>query len=106
MANKDDIITLKGKVIERLPNASFRVTLETGSTIIAHSCGKIQKNRISIIVGDNVVVELSMYDLTKGRITLREMSNYVGGNKNTKNKKSSSNNRGKKPSSTGGNVAS
>ncbi len=67
---KEDLVEFKGHVTELLPN-SFRVKLENGHEIIAHSSGKIRKNRIKILLGDNVTVEMTPYDLTKGRITLR-----------------------------------
>jgi len=67
----DDVITMRGVVLERLPSASFKVRLDNGHTIIAYTSGQIKQNRISIVIGDKVTVELSTYDLTKGRITLR-----------------------------------
>ena len=66
-----DVIELEGKVEEALPNALFRVKLETGQTILAHVSGRIRKNFIRILKGDKVKVELSPYDLTRGRITYR-----------------------------------
>lgn len=71
MVKGKDVIELEGKVIEALPNAVFRVKLETGQTILAHVSGKIRKNFIRILKGDKVKVELSPYDLTRGRITYR-----------------------------------
>ncbi len=70
MANKD-IIELKGKVEELLPAGTFRVLLESGQSVIAHLSGKIRMNRIRLGLGDQVKVEMSAYDLTKGRITYR-----------------------------------
>ncbi len=70
MSNKD-VIELEGEVTEALPNALFRVKVETGQTILAHVSGKIRKNFIRILPGDKVKVELSPYDLTRGRITYR-----------------------------------
>lgn len=70
MSNKD-AITLEGKVIEALPNAMFRVELENGHTIIGHISGRIRQNNIRILPEDKVIVELSPYDLSKGRITYR-----------------------------------
>jgi translation initiation factor IF-1 len=70
--NKDDIIELEAKVIDVLPNTVFRVELENGHQIIAHVSGKIRMNNIRILPGDKVVVELSTYDLTRGRITYRK----------------------------------
>ena len=69
--SKTDVIELKGKVIEKLPNAMFQVELENGHQIRAHISGKLRMNYIRILPGDGVTVELSPYDLTKGRITWR-----------------------------------
>ncbi len=66
-----DVIELEGDVTEALPSALFRVKLETGSLILAHVSGKIRKHFIRILPGDKVKVELSPYDLTRGRITYR-----------------------------------
>jgi len=68
---KDDAIRLEAKVVDALPNAMFRVELENGHRIIAHVSGKMRMNFIRILPGDKVVVEMSPYDLTKGRIVLR-----------------------------------
>jgi translation initiation factor IF-1 len=68
---KDDVIEVEGKVIEPLPNAMFRVELENGHKILAHVSGKIRMHYIRILPGDRVTVELSPYDLTRGRITYR-----------------------------------
>jgi len=68
---KEDVILLEGKVIEALPNAMFRVELETGNKVLAHISGKIRMHYIRILPGDTVVVELSPYDLTRGRIVYR-----------------------------------
>ena len=68
---KEDIISLDGKVEEVLPNAMFRVRLEQGSTILGHISGKMRQNKIQILQGDLVRVEMSPYDLTKGRIVYR-----------------------------------
>ena len=70
MAGKDTI-EMQGKVIEVLPNTVFRVQLENDHVITAHISGKMRKNYIRIMNGDNVTVELSTYDLSKGRITFR-----------------------------------
>ena len=70
MAN-DDVIEVEGKVVDTLPNAMFKVELENGATILAHVSGKIRMHYIRILPGDRVTVELSPYDLTKGRITYR-----------------------------------
>jgi len=71
MTKEKDVIELEGAVNESLPNALFRVKLETGQMILAHVSGKIRKNFIRILPGDRVKVELSPYDLTRGRITYR-----------------------------------
>ncbi|WHH61447.1 translation initiation factor IF-1 [Petroclostridium sp. X23] len=68
---KEDIIEVEGKVIEALPNAMFQVELENGHQILAHISGKLRMNFIRILPGDKVTVELSPYDLTRGRITWR-----------------------------------
>mgnify|MGYP001362902521 CR=1 FL=1 len=72
MANNKDVIEVEGVVTESLPNAQFRVQLDTGQEILAHISGKIRKHYIRILLGDKVKVELSPYDLTRGRITYRE----------------------------------
>ncbi|MCY4530949.1 MAG: translation initiation factor IF-1 [Gammaproteobacteria bacterium] len=69
---KEDQIQMTGTVIDTLPNTMFRVELENGHTVIAHISGKMRKNYIKILTGDTVQVELTPYDLTKGRITFRE----------------------------------
>ncbi len=69
--SKDDVIELEGTVIEALPNAMFRVELANGHKILAHISGKLRMNYIRILAGDKVTVEMSPYDLTKGRITWR-----------------------------------
>jgi translation initiation factor IF-1 len=71
MVKDKDVIELDGVVTEALPNALFRVKLETGQMVLAHVSGKIRKNFIRILPGDKVKVELSPYDLTRGRITFR-----------------------------------
>ena len=69
---KEDLIELTGVVVENLPNATFRVKLDdSGHEIIAHTAGKMRKFRIRVMVGDKVNVEMTPYDLTKGRITFR-----------------------------------
>ena len=70
--SKSDIIEVEGRVVEKLPNATFLVELENGHRIIAHISGKLRQNFIKIIVGDKVLIEMSPYDLTKGRITWRD----------------------------------
>ena len=69
--SKQDLLEFKGTVIDLLPNAMFRVKLENGHTVTAHTAGKLRKNRIRVLQGDNVTVELTPYDLTKGRIIFR-----------------------------------
>lgn len=71
MANLKEVIKLQGKVMESLPNTQFRVQLENGHCIIAHISGKMRKHYIRLVPGDTVEVELTPYDLTKGRITFR-----------------------------------
>ncbi len=68
---KDDVIEIEGIVNETLPNAMFNVELENGHVVLAHVSGKIRMNYIRILPGDKVTVELSPYDLTRGRITYR-----------------------------------
>lgn len=68
---KDDLMEVEGKVIAALANTNFRVELDNGHAIIAHTAGKLRKNFIRIIPGDRVKVEISSYDLNKGRITYR-----------------------------------
>lgn len=68
---KEDHIEMQGKVIETLPNTMFRVELENGHVVTAHISGKMRKNYIRILTGDKVKVEMTPYDLTKGRITYR-----------------------------------
>lgn len=69
--SKLDVIELKGVVEEMLPAGTFRVKLESGQTIIAHLAGKMRLHKIRLAVGDRVKVEMTPYDLTKGRVTLR-----------------------------------
>ena len=69
--SKQDMLELEGVVVEALPNAIFQVELETGHKILAHISGKLRMNYIRILPGDKVTVEVSPYDLTKGRITWR-----------------------------------
>ena len=70
MAN-DDLIEFQGMVVEILPNAMFRVVLESDHEILAHTSGRMRKNRIRVLAGDKVTVEMTPYDLSKGRITFR-----------------------------------
>ena len=69
--SKEDVIELEGSVLEALPNATFRVQLQNGHIILAHISGKLRMNYIRILPGDKVTVEMSTYDLTRGRITWR-----------------------------------
>ena len=68
---KDELLEFPGVVTELLPNATFKVKLENDHEIIAHTAGKMRKNRIRVLAGDQVTVEMTPYDLTKGRITYR-----------------------------------
>ena len=68
---KEDQIEMEGTIIETLPNTMFRVELDSGHTITAHISGKMRKNYIRILTGDRVTVEMTPYDLSKGRITYR-----------------------------------
>ena len=70
--SKDDVIQMQGEILENLPNATFRVKLENDHEILAHTAGKMRKNRIRVLQGDKVLVEMTPYDLTKGRIIFRE----------------------------------
>lgn len=69
--SKDDVIEMQGTILESLPNATFKVKLESGHEINAHISGKLRMNFIRILPGDKVTLELSPYDLSKGRITWR-----------------------------------
>ena len=69
--SKQDLLEFKGKVTDLLPNAMFRVKLENGHTVTAHTAGKLRKNRIRVLQGDNVTVKMTPYDLSKGRIIFR-----------------------------------
>jgi translation initiation factor IF-1 len=69
--SKEDLIELKGTVQEILPNNMYKVLIETGSTIICYTNGRLRQNKIKIVAGDSVKLEMSVYDLTKGRITYR-----------------------------------
>jgi len=68
---KEDVIEVQGTVVEPLPNAMFRVVMENGHKVLAHVSGKMRMHRIRILPGDTVTMELSPYDLTRGRITYR-----------------------------------
>ncbi len=69
---KEELLEMRGRVVELLPNAMFRVELENGHEVLGHTAGKMRKNRIRVLVGDEVLCELTPYDLTKGRIVFRE----------------------------------
>ena len=69
--SKEDAIEFQGVVSELLPNAMFKVKLDNDHEVIAHTSGKMRKNRIRVLAGDRVTVEMTPYDLTKGRLTLR-----------------------------------
>jgi translation initiation factor IF-1 len=71
MSKKKDVVEVEGTVVEPLPNAMFRVELKNGHRVLAHVSGKIRMNFIRILPGDRVLVELSPYDLSRGRITYR-----------------------------------
>lgn len=71
MADKDGVIQVKGRVVEPLPNAMFRVELDNGHKLLAHVSGKMRMHFIRILPGDKVLVEISSYDLTRGRIVYR-----------------------------------
>ena len=68
---KEELLEFAGTAMELLPNATFRIELENGHEIIGHTAGKMRKNRIRVLAGDKVLVEMSPYDLTKGRVTYR-----------------------------------
>ena len=70
--SKEELLEFPGVVTELLPNATFRVKLENGHIVIAHTSGRMRKNRIRVLVADKVVVEMTPYDLSKGRIKFRE----------------------------------
>ena len=69
--SKEELIEFEGTVVELLPNATFRVKLENNHEIIAHTAGKMRKNRIRVLTGDKVMIEMTPYDLSKGSITYR-----------------------------------
>ena len=69
--SKEEILEFKGKVTDILPNAMFKVELENGHEVLAHTAGRMRKNRIRVLAGDEVLVQVTPYDLTKGRITFR-----------------------------------
>lgn len=69
---KEDIIKFEGDIVDVMPNAMFKVKIETGHTILAHISGKMRQNQIRILMGDKVELEMSLYDLTRGRIVRRK----------------------------------
>ena len=73
--SKEELIEMRGKVDEMLPDSRYRVTLENGHQLIAYTGGKMRKHRIRILAGDNVTLEMSPYDLSKGRIVFRHLEN-------------------------------
>ena len=74
---KEELLEFPGTVLELLPNATFKVKLDNDHEIIAHTAGKMRKNRIRVLAGDQVTVEMTPYDLTKGRITYRHTVSYT-----------------------------
>ena len=69
--SKEEILEFKGKVTDLLPNAMFKVELENGHEVLAHTAGRMRQNRIRVLAGDEVLVQVTPYDLTKGRIIFR-----------------------------------
>ena len=76
---KEDLIEMRGKVAEVLPDSRFRVTLDNGHTLVAYTAGRMRRHSIRILEGDQVSLELSPYDLTKGRITFRHLEQRAAG---------------------------
>ena len=76
---KEELIEMQGKVDEVLPDSRFRVTLENGHQLIAYTGGKMRKHRIRVLAGDKVTLEMSPYDLNKGRLTFRHIETRAGG---------------------------
>jgi translation initiation factor IF-1 len=68
---KEDLMEFEGTILELLPNATFKVELENGHIVLGHTSGRMRKNRIRVLAGDKVTVEMTPYDLSKGRITFR-----------------------------------
>ena len=85
MSNKEEGIIVEGTIIDTLPNAMFRVALENGHSVLAHISGKMRKYFIRILPGDKVQIELSPYDLTRGRIIHRMKSSNNANNANQNN---------------------
>lgn len=75
---KEDSIEMEGSIVETLPNTMFRVKLENGHIITTHICGKMRKNYIRLLTGDDVIVALTPYDLSKGRIIYRKLDKKSG----------------------------
>jgi translation initiation factor IF-1 len=75
---KEELIEMRGRVDEILPDSRYRVTLDNGHTLVAYTAGKMRKHHIRILAGDNVSLELSPYDLSKGRITFRHLEQRSG----------------------------
>lgn len=71
--SKEELIEMQGRVVEVLPDSRFRVTLDNGHTLICYSGGKMRKHRIRVLAGDKVSLEMSPYDLNKGRLTFRHL---------------------------------
>ena len=71
MAKSDDVIEFEGQIIDVLPGQSFKVELENGHVVVCYTSGRLRKNRIRLVLGDRVRVEMTPYDLTKGRVTYR-----------------------------------
>lgn len=69
---KDDLFVLEGRVVDVLPNTMFKVELENGQKVLAHLSGKMRQNNIKVLLGDEVKMEMSVYDLSKGRIVFRK----------------------------------
>ena len=86
MSKKEEKIKMEGTITEALPGTQFRVALENGHEITAYVSGKMRKYYIRILLGDQVTVELSPYDLTRGRITFRHKKQYVPSDKNRNRK--------------------
>lgn len=78
LKNKEDVIRMEGTIVEALPNAMFRVQLDNGFKVLAHVSGKMRKNFIRLVPGDRVVVELTIYDLSRGRIVYRKKLDSKG----------------------------
>jgi translation initiation factor IF-1 len=76
---KEELIEMRGKVAEVLPDSRFRVILDNGHSLVAYTAGRMRKHHIRILAGDNVSLELSPYDLSKGRITFRHIENRQPG---------------------------